>query len=172
MIDRGWRDPEIRGQRLIHQSGHDRNQGIVVNGVGDGVDQFTTDRGLHDRRISRAIAHLAAGIDRIAETFRIEPFQAEPDGPGLSEGEITIRFQPSIPFPMVVVDQPHFPIAKHAGEMIQAMPIMSSNRSIENEGDVFRVRAIRHGGEEGFTLPQEVGRTFEDSLDVGWGKLR
>src|SRR5207248_11223630 len=69
------RDPELFRQLGVHQPRHYGNQGVVMNGVRDGIDHLPPERGAGHRRITVGVADFAARSHRRVEGAEWKVFE-------------------------------------------------------------------------------------------------
>ncbi len=130
----------------------------MMDGVGDPINELTPDTGSRHQRLDLEVTHATSRRHLPIQGLHPQSLQRLPDPPGGLEGKCWLSLDPRIPLPPVVIHETRFPAVQKADEMLQAMPIVASDRRFEHFADLARVNVWRHPQKKGFALFQNLHR--------------
>jgi len=122
-------------ERAFHESREDRDQSKMMNGVGDGVDQFTADRRLGGSGVALHVAYGASNPYRRIEELERNSFKVAPQPLSQLEGDLRYRLNAFVTFPMIIVHFTCFNAVQKTRKVIETMSVVSTNGSVEGNGN-------------------------------------
>ena len=137
-----------------------------MNRVGDGIDHFPSQRGSGDRGITVPVAHLATRPDRRIERPERQSLELSAHLLGQGECEVRLGLDAHVALATVVVHFVGIEGTQKAGEVVEAMAIVTADTSVEGERDAAGVAFGGQRVEQTFTLAENGNRRAHDAAGV------
>src|SRR5437773_1624868 len=160
------RDAEVLGQTNLHQPGYDRDQRVVMNRMGDGIDHFTSECGTGHWRIAVSVADFAARFHRRIECAGRKRFESCAHLARQGERKVGLRLDASVTLAMVVVHFVSIEAAQQTREVVQAMAVVAANAAVEGKRDAPNVGLSGQRAEQVFALRENCYGCIEDTALV------